>query len=239
MSSAIYFCWQANSFFVDCEVAIAWAKLFLFLKILPCIPGFEERVLKSTQPTCLGISQRRRTDGAEDWQHFPTEPPLESEEEPDSKTKDASGDEPKCSPEEASFLVALIAVFLREDICKVKSMMCCALKVKDLYLGAHYSRFLREFAIEHGYERSRSPKRFPMHPRQLLEWEETRFSFFLAMPILHRSYKKNVTSGLLDANSWFRINASNAARNNCVNGNVVWNKWSESFAVRVPKPVCL
>ena len=67
------------------------------------------------------ISQRiTRTEGAEDWQHFPTEPPRESDEEPDSKTRaDASGDD-----------------------------------------------------IANGYERSRSPnKRFPMHPRDLLEWE--------------------------------------------------------------------
>jgi len=55
------------------------------------------------------ISQRRRTHG-EDWQHFPTEPPCESEDEPDSKTK--------CSPEEACFVVTLTSArysrFLRE-----------------------------------------------------------------------------------------------------------------------------
>lgn len=113
-------------------------------------PALRKQVLRSrtTWPPdhpALGISQRiTRTEGAEDWQHFPTEPPNESDEEPDSKTRaDASGDEPKC------------------------------------------------------YERSRSPnKRFPMHPRHLLEWEETRFRlFFLPCQSFKKSYIKKGTSG--------------------------------------------
>lgn len=153
-------------------------------------PALRKQVLRSrtTWPPdhpALGISQRiTRTEGAEDWQHFPTEPPRESDEEPDSKTRaDASGDEPKC------------------------------------------------------YERSRSPnKRFPMHPRHLLEWEETRFRLFFC----HANPSKKATSkrGLLDANSLVS-NQRWTSRTNCVNGNVVWKKWSENFAVGVPKPRCL
>ena len=154
-------------------------------------PALRKQVLRSrtTWPPdhpALGISQRiTRTEGAEDWQHFPTEPPRESDEEPDSKTRaDASGDEPKC------------------------------------------------------YERSRSPnKRFPMHPRDLLEWEETRFRlFFFAMPILQK--KLHQKGDFWMQIHWFRINAG-PPEPTASTGNVVWKKWSENFAVGVPKPRCL